>query len=215
MVSEHRWVDSWEKPFSRVWLGRWLSSRIRSWSSTGSTGTGPAARPGDPSAPTPSKAAPVLPATELASTARAEASATAPDSIDDAGNSVSYDAGNVLDDDPSTAWRAKGSGRRVVLGLRLPAPAHITQVGLIPGYAKTDPTTGKDRFRENRRIREVRWHFSNGTILPQRFQDEPTMQHIPVDVTADWVLIEIRTTVAGDPDHDYTAISDVSILGAT
>jgi hypothetical protein len=182
---------------------------------TGSTGTGPAAAPSDRSAPTPSKAAPATAGTELASTARAEASATAPDGVDDAGNPVSYDADNVLDDDPSTAWRAKGSGRRVVLGLRLQAPAHITQVGLIPGYAKTDPTTGKDRFRENRRIREVRWHFSNGTILPQRFQDEPTMQHIPVDQTADWVLIEIRTTVAGDPDHDYTAISDVSILGTT
>jgi Zn-dependent protease with chaperone function len=183
--------------------------------STSRTGTGPGATPGDPSAPTPTSTAPAPPATELASTAHAEASATAPDSVDDAGNPVGYDAGNVLDDDPSTAWRVKGSGRRVVLGLRLQAPAHITQVGLIPGYAKADPTTGKDRFSENRRIREVRWHFSDGTILPQQFRDEPTMQRIPVDVTADWVLIEIRATVAGDSDHDYTPISDVSILGTT
>ena len=43
-----------------------------------------------------------------------------PDSVDDTGNPVSYDAANLLAGDPSTAWR----------------------VGLIPGYAKTDPGSG-------------------------------------------------------------------------
>jgi|GEM_PF-567007 len=181
----------------------------------GAAGNEPSIAPGDPSQPTPTTTAPITPPTELISNASASASATAPASVDDAGNPVGYDASNVLDGDPSTAWRVKGSGRGAIVSLRLPAAARITQVGLIPGYAKTDPTSGKDRFRENRRIREVRWHFSDGTVIGQRFQDRPTMQRLAVDVTASSVLIEIVATLPGDPDHDYTPISDVSIVGTS
>jgi hypothetical protein len=120
------------------------------------------------------------PPEELAANAKAEASDTAPDSVDDAGNPVSYNAANLLDSDPSTAWRVEGSGQGAGVGIRLPAPAHITQVGLIPGYAKTDPASGKDRFGENRRIRAVRWRFSDGTVIGQRFHDRPTMQRTTV-----------------------------------
>jgi Zn-dependent protease with chaperone function len=181
---------------------------------TGTTGK-PGTATGDTSGPAPTTTLASAPPTELTSNARAEASATAPDSVDDTGNPVSYDAANVLDGDPSTAWRVKGSGRGAVVAVRLPAPARITQVGLIPGYAKTDPVSGKDRFGENRRIRAVRWHFSDGTIIGQRFQDQPTMQQIAVEVTASWLLVEIVATVPGDPDHDYTPMSDVSIVGTT
>jgi hypothetical protein len=163
----------------------------------------------------PTTTTPSAPPTELTSNARAEASATAPDSVDDAGNPVDYDPANVLDGDPSTAWRVEGSGQGEMVAIELPAPAHITEVGLIPGYAKTDPTTGKDRFGENRRIREVRWHFDDGTVVGQRFQDQPTMQQIAVEVTASRVLVEILGTLPGDPDHDYTSISDISILGSS
>ena len=41
------------------------------------------------------------------------------------------------------------------------------------------------------------------------------MQRIAVDVTAITVLIEVVATVPGDPDHDYTPISDVSIIGTS
>jgi hypothetical protein len=115
---------------------------------TGQQGNAPA---------TPTTTAPSAPPKELTPDAGAEASATAPDSVDDAGNRVDYDPANVLDGDPSTAWRVEGSGRGEMVAIELPAPARVTEVGLIPGYAKTDPTTGKDRFGENRRVRQVRW----------------------------------------------------------
>lgn len=51
------------------------------------------------------------PPTELASSASASASVTAPDGKDDTGNVVSYEVERLLDGDPSTAWRAKGTGR--------------------------------------------------------------------------------------------------------
>jgi hypothetical protein len=97
--------------------------------------------------------------------------------------------------------------------LSLPGVARITQVGLVPGYAKVDAASGRDRFGQNRRIREVRWHFGDGTVTDQRFQDRPAMQRVAVDVVASRVVIEIVATVPGDPAHDYTAISDVSIVG--
>jgi hypothetical protein len=158
---------------------------------------------------TPTTTAPSAPPAELTSNARAEASATAPDSVDDAGNPVDYDPANVLDGDPSTAWRVKGNGEGEMVAIELPAPARITRVGLIPGYAKTDPTTGKNRFAENRRIREVRWHFDDGTVVGQRLQDQPTMQQVAVEATASRVVVEILATLPGDPDHDYTPISDL------
>jgi hypothetical protein len=151
---------------------------------------------------------------ELAGDAIVSASVTAPDNVDGAGNQTSYDATNVLDDDPSTAWRVKGDGRGVTLTLTLPGPAHLTEVGLIPGYAKVDPATGTDRFTQERRISEVRWSFDDQTSVDQDLADDPEMQRTTVDVDTTSVVIEIVTTGdPGDPNFDYTAISDVSLTG--
>ena len=89
---------------------------------------------------------------ELARDALAVASATAPDSVDDAGNPTSYGAEHVLDEDPTTAWRVEGDGSGATITVTLSGPARLTQVGLIPGYAKTDATSGVDRFAQERRI---------------------------------------------------------------
>jgi hypothetical protein len=152
---------------------------------------------------------------ELAAETTASASATAPDGVDAAGSPISYSAGNVTDGDPQTAWRAAGNGRGVTLTLTLPSPVHLTRVGLIPGYAKVDPSNGVDRFPENRRVREVRWRFDGGTTVDQRFGDTPTMQDTAVDTTTSSVTIEILSTRPGTPDHDYVPISEVSLVGTT
>jgi hypothetical protein len=196
-----RHADAWQAGLAKLLAAAGMPVK----EATGTTGA-PGTATVDPSQGTP-------PPAELTANAKAEASDAAPDSVDDTGNPVSYDAANLLDGDPSTAWRVKGGGRGAVVAITLPAPARIIRVGLIPGYAKTDPVSGKDRFWENRRIRAVRWHFSDGTVIRQRFQDRPTMQWVAVEVTAGRVLVEIVTTVPGDPDHDYTPISDVSIVG--
>jgi hypothetical protein len=152
---------------------------------------------------------------DLTSELTAVASATAPDNFDDAGVTTTYTVDHVLDGDPSTAWRVKGDGGRVTIELTWPARSHITEVGLVPGYAKIDPASRKDRFPLNRRIGEVHWRFDDGTVVPQQFQDAPRLQTIPVDVTATSVTIEIASTLPGHPDYDYTAISDVSVAGSS
>ena len=156
------------------------------------------------------------PAGELAGDAQASASATAPDNVDGAGDRTTYDAANVLDDDPSTAWRVEGNGRGVTLTLTLAGSAHLTEVGLIPGYAKVDPVSGDDRFTQERRITEVRWRFDDQTSVTQELVDEPEMQRTTVDVDTTTVVVEIVAAgPPGDPDFDYTAISDVSLLGVS
>jgi hypothetical protein len=156
------------------------------------------------------------PAEELAGDAQASASATAPDNVDGAGDRTTYDAANVLDDDPSTAWRVEGNGRGVTLTLTLPGRAHLTEVGLIPGYAKVDPVSGDDRFTQERRITGVRWRFDDQTSVTQELVDAPELQRTTVDVDTTSVVLEIvRTGAPGDPDFDYTAISDVSLLGVS
>jgi len=151
---------------------------------------------------------------ELTGSVSASASATAEDNVDAAGTVTTYAASNVLDGDPSTGWRTRGDGEGVTLMLALPWRRHLTEVGLIPGYAKVDPTNGRDRFPEERRIRTVRWRFDDGTTVEQELADEPTMQRQAVDVTTTSVVIEIvATTEPGDDRYDYTAISDVSLLG--
>jgi hypothetical protein len=158
---------------------------------------------------------PAGPAAELAVDATVSASATAPYSVDAAGNPVSYSAGNVVDGDPQTAWRVPGDGRGETITLTLPGSAHLTQVGLIPGYAKVDSSNGIDRFSQNRRVREVRWRFDDGTTVEQRFSDSPTLQRAAVDATTSSVTIEILSSRPGDPDHNYLPISEVSLVGTS
>jgi hypothetical protein len=155
------------------------------------------------------------PPTELASSASASASVTAPDSKDDAGTVVSYEAERLLDGDSSTAWRAKGDGQGLTVTITLAGPAHITEVGLIPGYDKTDPVSGKNRFFQDHRISEVTWRFDDGNSVDQQFADDPSMQRQAVDVTSATVTIEIVATLPSEPGFDYTPISDVSIMGTS
>ena len=89
---------------------------------------------------------------------------------------TTYDARNAIDGNPATAWRpTEGDGVGQELVLRLPASTTVASVGLVPGYAKTDPATGVDRFAQNRTIARVSWTFDDGTSvqqeLPRRSHD--------------------------------------------
>lgn len=89
---------------------------------------------------------------------------------------------------------------------------HLSAIGLVPGYAKTDPSDGVDRFPQNRRITEVDYRFDDGTRARATFADSRDVQTTPVDVTtADVTVTILGTTAPGD--RDYTAISDVRAWG--
>jgi serine/threonine protein kinase len=142
------------------------------------------------------------------------ASSAAPDGVDGAGNPVSYSVDNTIDGDFETAWRTEGDGVGETLSYRFAAGSvYVTSVGLIPGYAKIDPTDGTDRFLENRRIRAVRWIFDGGVVQEQTFADDRDLQTIEIPgVLTRTITIEILETT----DHggrDFTPVSEVQVEG--
>ena len=143
-------------------------------------------------------------ATDLARGTAAGASCQAADAFDAGGNKVRYDPGNVYDEDMTTAWRCDGDGSGEKLTIDLADPTKIGEVGLIPGYAKTDPRSGVDRYAENDRIRKVRWVFDDGTAVEQTFDTSAknrSMQSMRIPVTkADRVVVEILGAERG-PQH--------------
>ncbi|ABW16334.1 conserved hypothetical protein [Parafrankia sp. EAN1pec] len=153
--------------------------------------------------------------TDITTRASVSASRTAPPALDGAGATISYDATNMVDGTPSTAWRAPGDATDVAIVFTLPEPVRLAAVGLIPGYAKQDPATGVDRFTQNRRISRARWVFEDGTSVEQVFQDTARMQRTPVDVVTGRILLQVLATVPGSPDFDFTAVSDAQIVASS
>jgi hypothetical protein len=133
--------------------------------------------------------------------------------VDGGGNTVTYQAGNMLDDDPTTAWRCDGDGRGVTLTLRLGAPTTIVAVGIVPGYAKTDPYDHVDRYAENRRISKVRWTFGDGRWIEQTLSTDPKSRRLQTlripRVRSNLVTLEILDSVPGA--RDTVAISSVQL----
>jgi hypothetical protein len=105
----------------------------------------------------------------------------APQSTDGAGAPVVYVPEQMLDGTMNTAWRCNGNGVGQVVTFGFPAGTTISQVGLVNGYAKVDPATGVQRYREYRRITQVTWTFANGTSFQQSLSDRvETVQKLTI-----------------------------------
>jgi hypothetical protein len=168
---------------------------------------------GSPGAPTP---------TEVALRATAHAPETAPPNEDVDGELVSYDASNMLDGVPETAWRAEGDATGLRLTFTLAAPTRLTEVGILNGYAKSS-TDGRGReydwYRGNRRVEVVVWDFGKGTKVRQELGSDRSVQPMAIDpVTTSKVvvrLVQVSAPGSGRAGRDYTAISEISLVGLT
>lgn len=152
--------------------------------------------------------------------ATAKAPRTAPSTQDVDGNPTSYDASNMLDGVPETAWRVAGDGAGLRLVFTFPEPTRITEVGLVNGYAKT-ATDGSgttfDWYAGHRRITEVTWTLGAGEPVRQDLEDSRDLQTLdiePVEVRK-VVLTIVATTPPGEglARRNYTAVSGVSLAG--
>jgi len=141
----------------------------------------------------------------------AAAACTSPPSVDAAGARVEYQAGNAVDGDPTTAWRCDGEAIGETVRLVLPAGTPVAEVGLIPGYAKTDPASGADRFTENNRITRVRWTFEDGTEVVQELDPtDRTVQRLRVPRTeSGTIVLEVLAVERGT--RNRTAISEIEV----
>ena len=146
----------------------------------------------------------------------ATASCQSDDSVDSAGRAVTYEPAKVYDGDLSTAWRCDGSGAGEQVSLALPEEVTVGEVGLVPGYAKTDPASGVDRYAENNRLTKVRWTFADGTSFVQTMSGSATdrdMRRMRIPrTTSDQVTLEILGSERGA--RNTVAISEVWIGAA-
>jgi hypothetical protein len=133
--------------------------------------------------------------------------------VDSAGNQVRYAPSNVYDQDMTTAWRCDGDGAGQKLTIDLADSTKIGEVGLVPGYAKTDARSGVDRYAENDRLTRVRWVFDDGTSVEQALDPSPSnraLQSIRIPPTkATRVVVELLDVVRGP--RNTIAVSELRI----
>ena len=144
------------------------------------------------------------------------ATCQAEDGVDSAGTTTTYDPEHVLDGRTETAWRCAGSAVGARLVLEFDGPVTVTSVGLVPGYAKMDPSDGSNRFTQNRTITSVTWRFDDATTHVQEIpapQPFPTDSRLMAAVSTTRVVLEISGTGNDTAMRDFTAISDVQISG--
>jgi hypothetical protein len=129
------------------------------------------------------------------------AGCTAPPSRDSSGRKVTYGPENAIDGETDTAWRCIGTAVGQTITLRLADEADVAEVGLIPGYAKTDPESGVDRYAENNRITRVRWTLGDGESVVQRLDPDPSSRAVQTlrvpPTTTDTVRLEILAVREG------------------
>ena len=121
-------------------------------------------------------------------------------------------AANLTDGVADSTWRCDGNavGEKITLTLDRKQP--IGEVGLIPGYAKTDPASKADRYAENNRVTRVRWTIGD-TVVVQQLKDAPQdrslrLLRVPRSTT-DSVGLEILAVAKGA--RNTTAISEVEL----
>ncbi|MCW2856671.1 MAG: hypothetical protein JWR52_2286 [Marmoricola sp.] len=141
---------------------------------------------------------------------------TAKPAVDSAGHPVRYVAANTYDGRIDTAWRCDGTAIGTKLVIRIPAGTQVDEVGLIPGYAKTDPTSGIDRYAENNRITRVRWTLADGVVVEQTLDPNPadrSMQLIRTPrTTTGTITLEILAVARGP--RNTTDISEIAVGAA-
>lgn len=167
----------------------------------------------------PSASVPPGDPTELAGTARVTAPEPGPPSTAFDGTPTDYVAANLVDGDPTTCWRTPGDATGDEIVLRLPAPAVLTRLALVNGYAKTgtDGVRSFDWYHGNRRVLVATWTFDDGTSVTQRLGDTREPQTLDLGaVTTQTVTLrldEVSEPGTGPARRDLTAISEISLTG--
>lgn len=163
----------------------------------------------------PSDDASAEPAGDVARTSSVTVPEEAPPNQDVAGNPTTYVGANLLDGVPETCWRMAGDGTSEEIVVTLPQESHLTEVGMVNGYAKVDDDAGVDWYHGNRRVLVAEWEFDDGTTLTQELGDTTEMQTVDVDVRTTTVvvrLVAVSEPGSGPSSRDYTAISDLTLV---
>lgn len=153
------------------------------------------------------------------------ASDYAPQSQDDAGNPTYYYPNHTLDCRPDTSWRTVYRGDSPWLEYTFNTPVILTTVLLKPGYDKSDPLTGRDRWYQNWRVRSVRFEavfVTGGSCILDWYDiaDAAVMQAFSLEqCVGSQEVSRLRMTITdAHPPQDsdprvFVAISDMMFEG--
>lgn len=149
----------------------------------------------------------------------AAASCTSGPGEDSAGNPFTYEARNAIDGLPDSAWRCDQDGVGEVLLLTLSRPAAVAWIAVIPGFAKTDPYDGTDRYLQCRRVSAARFVFDDGTYVEHGFDvtslsRSPQVVTFPARVTTQIQVIVLAST-PGSPTNGQNATDKIAISEVT
>lgn len=141
-----------------------------------------------------------------------KASSSLPNAETSAGQPLSYGPELVSDGKSETAWCVSGDGTGQTLTLGFDPPLAVSEIGILPGYAKVDPS-GADRFTENRRVLRAAYDFSGGTSQQVTFdvnrrEVQRTVLARPVTVSS------VRVTVLAVTPGSDTCIAEAAVVGA-
>lgn len=141
-------------------------------------------------------------------------------SHDAGGTFFTYGPEKTIDNLPDTAWRCDGDGVGQRLEISFQNKVTLTSIGMIPGYAKTDPHDGTDRYAQNRRISAVNYTFDDGSTVTQSFDTSLRyryLQTIPLpNVSTSHVTITILSSMSGEAiggqlPFNKVAISEIAV----
>ena len=153
---------------------------------------------------------------DVAAEASVVVPATAEPNQDTEGNTVGYAGANLLDGVPETTWRMPGDGTGETLVITLESPTELRKVGIVNGYAKT--AGPYDWYAGNRRVLVVTWAMDDGTVVEHELAETRDLQTLELTepVTTETVtvtLVGVSAPGTGAERRDYTAISEVSLVG--
>lgn len=147
----------------------------------------------------------------------ATASCTAPAGRDASGLYVTYDPANVLDNQPTTAWRCDGDAVNQSLEFTFAPGAQLVGVGIVNGYAKSAGTTSL--YDQYRRVISVRWDLPDGSWFAQNLSENSrAVQQLmipPVQINGVVRLTILASTAPGqrgEPSSDAVLLSTVRFL---
>jgi hypothetical protein len=183
-----------------------------------SGGIGTTAPPALPSAPATGDTP--LPASGVAtSVAGGSATCTSGPGVDSAGNPFTYEASNAIDQRADTAWRCDGDGTGARLTLTLATHGEISWIGMVPGFAKTDPYDGTDRYAQGRRVSLARFVFDDGTSVDHAFDTSPATRAPQVfrfpPVATGHVEVVVLASVPGAPTNGFGPTDKIAIAELT
>ncbi len=158
---------------------------------------------------------PAISTPALLGTASASASCVSAPGHDANGTIVAYEPEKAIDNISDTAWRCDGDGVGEWLEISFENVVTLTSIGIVPGYAKTDPGDRTDRYAQNRRISAVSYRFDDGSTVTQSLNTGASDRAVQTmslsNLSTRRVTVTILSSVRGDVAGVQQPLNKVAI----